>query len=235
MFTVYLFFAGGVFVLNAFLNSVSGIISEKHSFYISDAIQDMIHKRTTTIDFANFDDYHFQNIYYRAINEATYRPSRIYYGFIDLIQSAITLSLMMGVLLTLHWLMVIILVFVSVPVIVIRLKFSRKIYHFKKEHTEDERYVGYYNRLLTGKEFAKELRVFNLSSLFKKRFETKKDELRYWRFGLLKLKTRYEFFIQLLTASALIFVFGFIAQKAMIGDITQRANGVVFFSFIPGL
>ncbi len=229
-----LFFAAGVFLLNAVLNSMADLIREKHSFFITDAVQHMIHKRTTTLDFINFDNFDFQNSYYRAVNEANYRPTSIYYGFVGLIQNSITLALIAGLLASLHWSMLLLLLVISVPVVYIRLRFSRKIYSFKREHTEDERYVNYHNRLLTGKEFAKELRVFNLSGLFKTRFEEQKNALRAKRFGMLKLKTGYEFLVQLITASALIVVFGFIAAKAIAGELTQGQMVMYFLAMYRG-
>ncbi len=229
-----LLFAGGVFVLNALLNSLTGIISEKHAFYIDDTVQDSIHACTSKLDFANYDDYNFQNIYYRAINEATYRPKKIYYGFVGLIQNSITLALIAGLLAGLNWMLMIALVLVSVPVVYIRLRYSRKIFSFNREHTEDERSVGYYNRLLTDKAFAKELRAFNLSGLFKKRFEEQKNSLRSKRFRMLKLKTGYELAVQLITAAALIVVFGFIASTAIEGNITQGQMVMYFLAMYRG-
>lgn len=229
-----IFFAAGVFFFNAVLNSLADLIREKHSFYIIDAVQHMIHKRTTTLDFINFDNFNFQNSYYRAVNEAHYRPTSIYYGFVGLIQNSITLVLIAGLLASLHWFMLLLLLLISVPVIYIRLKFSRKIYSFKREHTEDERYVNYHNRLLTGKEFAKELRVFNLAALFKTRFEKQKNELRTKRFALMKVKTGYEFLVQLITALALIVVFGFIAAKAINGELTQGQMVMYFLAMYRG-
>lgn len=229
-----LFFAGGVFVLNAILSSVAGIISEKHSFFINDIVQDLIHTRTIKLDFKNFDDYNFQNIYYRAINESTYRPKKIYYGFVGLMQNSITLALIGALLASLHWLLLLMLVFVSLPIVYIRLKFSRKIFSFKREYTEVERSVGYYNRLLTGKEFAKELRVFNLSALFKKRFESRKNELRSKRFSMIKMKMHYEIFVQVITAVALILIFGFVASKAIVQEITQGQMVMYFLAIYRG-
>jgi len=229
-----LFVAGVVFVINSILNAISGIIKEKHSYFISDTVQNLIHQRTVNLEYANYDDYNFQNVYYRAINEASYRPSRIYYGFVGLAQNTITLALIAGLLMSLHWGVLAVLLLISIPVIYIRLNFSRKIFDFNRDHTEDERYVGYYNRLLTGKEFAKELRVFNLSKLFKGRYESKKHNLRRKQFSMLKTKTQYELIVQLLTASALIFVFAYISKQAIEGDITQGQMVMFFLALYRG-
>ncbi len=229
-----LVFAAFVFVLNAIINAVSGLISEKHSFYINDWVQDKIHEKTVSIDFIHFDDFKFQNVFYRAINESVYRPAKLYYGFISLVQSGITLVLIGGLLFALHWLVVLMLFVFAVPVVFIRLKASKEIYTFKQEHTEDERRVGYYNNILTSRGFAKELRAFDLGLLFKKRYEHHKDGLRNERFSLLKKKAGYEFLFQFFTALSLIFVIGYIAMETMNGQLTMGKMVMFFLALYRG-
>ncbi len=233
-FYLILIFAGGVFILNALLSSVSGLISEKHSYYINDTVQNLIHYRTTKLYFANYDDFNFQNIYFRAVNEAAYRPSKIYYGFIGLMQNSVTLLLIAVLLVDLHWAMLIVLIFLAIPVVFIRLNFSKRIFNLKREHTEKERGVNYYNTLLTGKQFAKELRLFNLAGLFKNRYEKQKNILREKQYVLLKIKTKYEFAVQLITALSLIVVFGYISKVAINGDITQGQMVMFFLALYRG-
>ncbi len=227
-------FAAFVFLLNSVINASSEIISEKHSFYINDWVQDKIHERTVSLDFVHFDDFKFQNIFYRAINESVYRPAKLYYGFISLLQSTITLVLIGGLLFTLHWLVVVLLLFFAIPVVLIRLKASKEIYRFKQEHTEEERRVGYYNNLITSRGFAKELRAFNLGALFKGRYEKHKNELRNSQFSLLKKKAKYEFLFQVISAVALIFVVGFISKETMDGQLSQGQMVMFFLAIYRG-
>ncbi len=231
---VILIIAAVVFLMHGILNAVSGVVREKHSHYIVDIVQDLIHQRTTSIDFENFDDYRFQDIYYRAVNEASYRPSRIYYGFIGLMQNSITLALIAGLFVTLHWGVLLLLLFFVVPVVFIRLKFSKRIFDFKRSHTGNERLVNYYNNILTAKQFAKELRIFNLSSIFKKRYEKEKGELRNKQFSLLKEKTVYELVIQILTALALIVILGYIAHETLDGRLTQGKMVMFYLALYRG-
>ncbi len=229
-----LVFAGVVFMLNAFLNSFSGIVSEKHTFFITDKIQNLIHSRTSVMDYVNFDNYNFHDIYFRAVNEASFRPAHTYYSFIGLVQNGISLILIAGLLAVLHWLVIVSLLIVSLLIIIIRLNFSRKIYQFKREHTEEDRIVGYYNRLLTGKEFAKELRVFDLASLFKERYEKSKNDLRLKRYKLLTLKSVYELLVQCVITGLLIFIFAFISREAINGRFTQGEMVMCFLALYRG-
>jgi ATP-binding cassette subfamily B protein len=229
-----LIFAGLVFVINAIINSLSSIVREKHSFYINDIVQNLIHHRTTGLYYANFDDFNFQNIYYRAINEAGYRPARIYYGFISLLQNSITLILIGGLLVSLHWGVTLLLVVIGIPIVYTRLHYSKKAYKLKREQTEKERLVNYHNRLLTGKEFAKELRIFGLQALFKSRYENLKGILRETQFRLLKAKTTYEFVIQVITVFVLFGVFGYITTSALRGDVTPGQMVMYFLALYRG-
>ncbi len=213
--------AATLFLVNAIVGSVSGLVKEKHSYFISDYIQNLIHQRTTTFDFSNFEDVKFQNVFYRAINEASFRPTRIYYGFVKIIQNLITLLFISGILAVLHWGVLVGLLVASVPVIYIRLRYSGKMYDLKKKYTEEERLVNYHNRLLTGKEFAKELRMFNLASLFKKRYEDKKNRLRNKHFKILKVKAFREVIFQIIAAVVLLLVFVYVAYQAINGVVTQ--------------
>ncbi|MCW3785917.1 ABC transporter ATP-binding protein [Plebeiibacterium sediminum] len=229
-----LLFAALIFSINAILNSFASIVSEKHTYFINDTIQNLIHKRTTVMDYTNFDDYSFHDIYFRAVNEASYRPAHTYYSFIGLVQNGISLVLIAGLLAVLHWVIIVSLILVSFLIIIIRLYFSRKIYGFKRTHTENERVVGYYNRLLTGKEFAKELRVFNLASLFKERYEKSKNDLRRERYTLLVKKSTYELLVQFVITALLIFIFGFIANETIHGNITQGGMVMCFLALYRG-
>jgi ATP-binding cassette subfamily B protein len=229
-----LMFAGFVFVINAIINSLTGIVREKHSFYINDIIQNLIHQRTTSLYYANFDDFKFQNIYYRAVNEAGYRPVRIYYGFIGLLQNAISLLLIGGLLASFHWGVLVSLFVIAIPIMYTRLHYSKKTYKLKREQTEAERLVNYHNRLLTGKEFAKELRIFGLQTLFKSRYEKIKNILREKQFYLLKVKTTYEVVIQLITAFVLFGILGYITTSALKGDVSPGQMVMYFLALYRG-
>lgn len=214
-------FTGVIFILNGILATIASLVSEKHSYYIQDYIQNIIHNRTATLDYGNYEDINFQNIFYRAINESSYRPSRIYYGFIRIIQNGITLALIAGILSALHWSLVIILLFISLPIVYIRLNYSKRLFNLKKEQTEQERVVNYHQRLLTGKEFAKELRIFNLSHLFKDRYEVLKNSLRINQYNILKKKTYREIYMQVFAALSLFVVFGYVTKGALNGTMSQ--------------
>ena len=227
-------FAGVFFLLNALTGSLSSYVREKQSFLVNDYVQNLIHRKTINISYGYFEDPGYQNIFYRALEEASYRPASVFYGVLGLFQNTVTLALIVAVLLTLHWGMLPYLMLVSIPIIIFKLYYSRLFYNLRKSQTEDERRVNYYNRLLTYKDYAKELRIFNLGSLFKNNFETLRSELRSKQLRLLRSRTLWETFVQVLATIFLLMVFGYIIFSTVTHKITTGDMAMYFLALHRG-
>lgn len=215
-----LIIAAVVFLANALTASLGALVRERQSFVISDYFDNLIHNKTTRIDYGFFEHPKYQNVFFRALNEASFRPSRIFYGIISLLQNLITLIVMGGILLMVHWSVSIVLLVVTLPVTFIRLRYARSLFNFKRENTDRERKVNYYNRLLTSREYAKELRTFDLGPLFRKRYHQLKNDWRQSQYRMLKSKTVREVAVQVLAAIAVFSVYGLIAYRAFQGQLS---------------
>ena len=215
-----LIIAAVVFLTNALTATLGALVRERQSFVISDYFDNLIHNKTTRIDYGFFEHPKYQNVFFRALNEASFRPSRIFYGIIGLLQNLITLTVMGGILLMVHWSVSIVLLVVTLPVTIIRLRYARSLFKFKRENTDRERKVNYYNRLLTSREYAKELRTFDLGTLFRERYHELKNDWRQSQYRILKNKTLREVAVQVLAAIAMFSVYGLIAYRAFQGHLS---------------
>jgi ATP-binding cassette subfamily B protein len=222
------------FLLNALTGSMGALFKEKQAYLVNDYIQNLIHRKTIHISYAYYEDANYQDIFFRAINEAGFRPSRVFHGMLGIFQNSITLALVLGVLMTLHWTMLPFLVLISIPIILFRLYHSKKHYALRQKQTEQERRVHYYNRLLTSKDFAKELRIFNLGGLFKINFNELRLKLRSKQLQLLKQKTLWETSVQLLATCFLLLVFGYIIFSTISGEITSGTMALYFLALHRG-
>ncbi len=221
---------GLFFLVNAISGSLSNLFRERQRHYVNDYIQNIIHRKTVNIPFSYFENSNYQDIFYRALSEANYRPGRVFYGLLQISQSILTLCLIALVLSGLHWGMIPLLIISGVPVLYFRLKYTRLIYAHRKEHTEDERRVQYFNRLLTARDFAKELRIFNLGATFKGEYEKNKMELRDKQWALAKSKTFSELFVQVFSTVVLILVIAFVLSEAVSGKISIGAMAMYFLA-----
>lgn len=215
-----LIIAAVVFLTNALTASLGALVRERQSFVISDYFDRLIHNKTTRIEYGFFEHPKYQNVFFRALHEASFRPSRIFYGLIGFLQNLITLMLMGGILLMVHWSVSIVLLLVTLPIAIIRIRYAKELFRFRRNNTDKERRVNYYNRLLTSREFAKELRTFDLSTLFRKRYHELKNDWRQSQYSMLRKKTFQEIVVQILSALAVFSLYGLIAYRAFMGQIS---------------
>jgi ATP-binding cassette subfamily B protein len=218
------------FLINAISGSLSSLVRERQSHFVNDYVQNIIHKKTINIDYKYFEDSNYQNIFYRALNDSTFRPARIFYSILQLMQNSLTIGLILIVLGGIHWSLIPILMVSVIPIFYLRIVYTRKLYQYRKQHTEDERRVHYYNRLLTAKDFAKELRVFNLGTTFKNEYERFKNDLRNKQWSLSKAKTLNEASVQLLSTIILLLIIGFVIKQTIEGNITSGSMAMYFLA-----
>src|SRR5690554_8224834 len=95
---------------------------------------------------------------------------------------------MAAVLILVHWSVSLVLLLITLPVAFIRWRHARALFQFKKRNTRLEREVSYYNRLITAPDFVKEVRAFDLGSLFRSRYQNLKQEWRRKQFAMLQQK-----------------------------------------------
>jgi ATP-binding cassette subfamily B protein len=226
--------SGGLFLLNGIVNAISNLVREKQAHKINDYVQALIHDKTTRINYSFFEDPDYQDIYFRAISDANYRPTRIYYGFLGLIQNSLTILLLGGMLISLNWWMALALSIVIVPTVFHSMLYSRRLFLLSRSQTEDERRVAYYNRLLTVRDYAKELRVFDLGNLFQLRYEALREGLRDKQMDLMVRKTKGEIITQVITTLVIIAFYGVIVVDAIKGVITAGSMMMYFLALQRG-
>lgn len=223
-----------LFVVNSVTASLHAIVKERQGYYMHDHITDIIHQKSTKINYGYFEDSKYQDIFYRALNEASFRPQHVFYGIASVLQNLITLALLGLILMSISHIMLTFILVASVPIVVYRIRYSRRYFMLMRRLTSEVRKVDYYNRLLTAKEFAKEVRLFDLGSLFRSNYVVTYKKLRKRQFGFMVKKTIRETFMQLIMALLLVAVFGYVIWQAIEGDITVGAMAMYFMALHRG-
>lgn len=205
-----------LFVLNSITSSLHSIVKERHSFYLNDVVASIIHHKTTNVEYGFFEDANFHNVFYRAVLDSSTKPQGVFYNLISLLQQSLTIGSLAIVLITIHWSLPIIILILGLPIVVVRIIFSRRYYTLLKEQTIDERKVQYYNRVLTAKEFAKEVRIFRLAEHFQKLYRTTLRAVREKRVKLMVSDSIREAVVQLFASLIFVAVFGFVTWQAVV-------------------
>ncbi|MBR6250460.1 MAG: ABC transporter ATP-binding protein [Bacteroidales bacterium] len=218
--TSVLLMMGGVFVLSSVASSLHSIVKNKHSYLIGNTISSAIHDKSTRISYQQLEEPRFQDVFFRAMGESAHKPQEVFFSFIGILQNSLTLCVFAAILMSVHWVIPIAIIIVGVPIIIIRLRFSRKYFTLLRSQTTDERRVQYYNHLLTSREYAKEVRIFDLADHFRRLFLATKEDVHRNRHKQLVANAWRELAAHTLTAVAMVAVFGFVIKLAIEGSIS---------------
>ena len=218
--TLLIGLTGGVVLLSALCRSIAGLVSEAQGQVITDHMSDLLHAKSIEVDLEYYESAQYYDKLHRAQREAPYRPVRIVNGLVQVAQSGISLLAMAGLLFSFHWGIAAILFAAAVPGLFVRLRYAGQTYRWQRRSTPAERQAWYFHWLLTGDAHAKEIRQFDLGSLFRRRFRDLRQQLRREKIEIATRRSMAELVSQ---ASATVAVFGsyaFIAYRTVQGAIT---------------
>jgi ATP-binding cassette subfamily B protein len=228
-------FAAGAALLNAALQQIAGFVKEAQTLKVTDHMYDILHTKSTEVDLEYYEDPRYFDTLHRAQQEGPYRPTHIVDGLVNLGRNGISLLAMVGLLFSFHWSVAVVLFAAAVPGVLVRLKYSGKLFRWQHKRTQAERKSSYFNWMLTGDSHAKEIRLFNLGGLFRHRFSNLRKELRRERLEISKKRSVADLVAQGFGTLAVFGSFGFIAYRTVQGLITLGDMVMYFQAFQRGL
>jgi len=223
-----------VFLINGMLTEIKGYYSEKLSQSITRRIYEKLHSKHTSLDLSHYENPAEQDKIHRAVQEASFRPIKIMNELQTGVKSIAAALFLVGIFITIRWYLIALLVIAIFPGIIIRLKYSRKLYKLKESQSTKEREMYYYNRILTGFPFAKELKLFGFSGYFLNRFSNTQNNLFEEKITLRKSELRLEIFAQLFAIILIFISLGYVSYLKMNGEISIGTVVLFFFAFQRG-
>lgn len=226
--------AGVVALAGNLCGSLVKLVSVAQTQLVTDRVHNILQVKSVEVDLEYYENAEYYNALHLAQAEAPYRPTTILNGLIQVGQSGISLVAIALLLFSLHWAIAAALFVAAIPGLVVRLKYSRKLYRKQREWTSQERRADYFNWMLTTASYAKEIRLFDLGSLFQRRFRDLRSSIRREKITLATRTFIAEWAIQ---ASATLAVFGacgFIAYQTLWGVITLGSLVMYYQAFQRG-
>ncbi|NJL53049.1 MAG: ABC transporter ATP-binding protein [Hydrococcus sp. SU_1_0] len=159
-----------VTIIITICNSLGEMVNAAQSQLVVDYVESTLYRKAIEIDIEYYENPHYHNILERAQREAPYRPEQILQHSTGVVQNGISLVAMGGLLISLNWLIASVLVAASVPAMLVKFKYSGMMYRWYRQRTEVQRKTNYFGWLLTTDNLAKEIRLFNVGSVFIARF-----------------------------------------------------------------
>jgi ATP-binding cassette subfamily B protein len=225
---------GGLTLLAEVVRTAIGWIRTVQAELLQDHINDLIHAKSIAADLAFYEFPEYYDHLHRARSEATYRPVALLENVGSLLQNGVTMVAMGAVLVVLGpWLAVALLVS-TLPALWVAVHFNIVNYHWRQRVTADERRAWYYDRLLTQREAAAELRLFALGDHFRSAYRALRTRTRNERIAL----SRREKIAELGAATLALIVtgtaLGWIVWRAAHGRVTLGELALIYGAFYQG-
>ncbi|MDQ6905921.1 MAG: ABC transporter ATP-binding protein/permease [Chloroflexota bacterium] len=160
----------GVQLLAALLQTISQLVSSLQSDLLSNYISVRLMEKANALDLSYFENAQFYDKLENARREAGYRPSQMVTQLFGLLRSTVTLVSVIGVLASLSWWLVLLVVAVSIPSFVYQAKYSGQFFSLLTGRAPDQRRLNYLSYLLTTDSPVKELRIFGLHGTLLERY-----------------------------------------------------------------
>ncbi|MBU1195119.1 MAG: ABC transporter ATP-binding protein/permease [Proteobacteria bacterium] len=225
--------ATGLFTI--FFNCLSDYLKKAQSLAVTDHIFGVIHQKSAEADLELYECPENRDMLYRAKVEGPYRPTSIVRGLFTAGQSAAAFIAVAWLLMMLHPVLPAVMIIAAIPGVLIRLKYSEKIYDWQQKRTEDERKAYYFHNMLTGENHAKEFRLFNLSQHFIHQFTAIRNVLRKEKLWFEKRRAAGDMIAQSSSTIAVFGSFAYIIFQTVNGTITIGDMVMYFQAFSRGL
>ena len=168
---------GLINLIIALSSSLTELINTAQTELVTDYMYGIVHAKAIEIDLEYYENAQYHDTLQRAQREAYFRPPHILNSLLQLIGNSLSLIAIAGLLFWFHWEITAILFIATLPGLFVRLKYTDEMYQWKHKRTATERKTYYLDWLLTNSLFAKEIRLFELGSLFSRRFRHLRKQL----------------------------------------------------------
>lgn len=170
-----------VLLLTELFGYAAGFVRSVQGEMVRDHISGLIHKRSVTADLSLYDSPNYYDRLYRAQNQALDRPLTLLENLGSVFQNTLTLIAMIAVLKPYGIGIQFALLASSLPAFYVVLHHRLKFHEWRLKNTEGERRTWYYNWLLTDRETAAEMRIFDLGGYFQSLYQSLRSRLRQER------------------------------------------------------
>jgi ATP-binding cassette subfamily B protein len=215
--------------------SIGNLVRNKQSYHLESHMYNLLHSKSIQLDLQHFENPEYYDSLARAARDAPYRPNTIVNNLISIVRGLLSLLLMAGLLIYLHWVIVIILVAANIPGIWLRLHYAGVLYNFKREQTPAARKTAYFKWLLTGDRPSRELRLFGLGEYFTNLFNKNFNKLKEEEIGIIRKRTFIELITGIFKAVAFLLALGYIAKETVSSQISVGDMAMYLVAFRQGM
>ena len=210
----------GVGLLGTLLAAISGLVAEAHSNRVTVRVLETLNRKSVEMDLRYYEDAAFHDSLHRAQRDAPHRPTAVLNNLLRVIQTGLLVVGIVGLLVTIHWLLAVFLFLAVLPALLVRVRHADRFYEWQKRSSQLDRQVSYLSYLLLQPPTAKEVRLFGLGEVLANRHRDLLRRLHHESFDLSKRRGGEDAIAQTVAATVVFGAFAYIAWRTYQGELS---------------
>ena len=223
-----------IFLLNRIVGTLNAVNNDILAQKLVDYMADIMQRQSARLDMAYYDNPDYYDSLHRAQQEATLRPLVIMGNFMSLFGSALSIAGIVAMLTTASIWIIAVMIVAVMPGFAVRLYKARRIYTFRRDNTQLYRRTAYYSAILSSRDFAKEMRAYNLTDFFRRRFVATRSGLVRQLIAISRKLGALDILSALVEAAAMFAVVALLIHQALAAAITIGTFVMLFEAFRRG-
>jgi ATP-binding cassette subfamily B protein len=174
-------------------------------------------QQASKVDLGHFDNSDWHDRLARAKRDVSWRPGDLTWSVLGLSGNLVTIGLMAGLLLILHWVLLVLALGAAGLSLLLERRVTSKLYEFFYKETPEEREREYIADLLVQPRSTKEIRAYVLSDYLLNRHSRLSEDLFRHRERMYRSGTQISLLSGLVTGTTLALAYAFVAAKGISG------------------
>ncbi len=188
-------------------------------------------EQASKVDLGHFDNSDWHDRLARAKRDVSWRPGDLTWSVLGLSGNIVTIGLMAGLLLSLHWLLVVLALAAAGLSLLLERRVTSKLYEFFYKETPEEREREYLADLLVQPRSTKEIRAYVLADYLLGRHHRLSEDLYQQREQMYRSGTQISILSGLVTGTTLALAYAFVAARGITGAIDPGGVVLVIGAF----
>ncbi len=225
---------GGYLIMFAVLQIASAIIIQIAAYYqlmqqqlVTDKIAGQVLHKAIELDLEYYENPGFYDDLHMAQQQSLYKPSQLVSSLQGIIQGIISIVMLSGFLMLVHWSVIILVIILGIPMAVSKLINSYRQYLQDRQYAPLQRQSFDYFHYLTTDAYAKEVRIFDFGKRFIGKFLDIRNTIYKGKIELQKKFLKQSLFIQAFEIIITTVIYAVIILSAVAGLIT--IGGLVIY------
>ncbi|MCX6204710.1 MAG: ABC transporter ATP-binding protein [Bacteroidetes bacterium] len=211
---------GGLQILQAIFTQVSTYYSGEHQQIVTDFISQKVLKQATAVPYIYYETPSYHNTLHLAQMQSIYRIPQVWQLLNTAVLQGVSLALLGVYFFTLHFWISITFILICIPLAIVKWYAGYQLMRLEGKLVEKERESGYLFQLLSGFQFAKDLRILSFGKSLIPKFQLLRQSIRNSK-SKLQLKIVWlSLSAELVEILIVLFLIGFLIKEASLKQIS---------------